>query len=290
GQLHHVIRKWDIVFSGLLASPTDLVNFYGYGNETVKTDSLYKAKFYKTRYNSYQLGIGILRDFWKRSQFSILINYENNEAQINENTILDLPNDFLGVEKVNLIEGIAILDLDFRNDKNFPEKGMRLYGELRQGLIKSHNNSTYNKVLGYLEFHSTIHTKLSVFIGIRGGGTLSSGAMPFYKFNNLGQNSFLRGYRKNRFAGKSMVFFNTDVKLQILDISTAVVPVKFGIRGFFDIGRVYTNNITSDKLHLGYGGGIYLIPLEKSYSLGLNMAFSEEEKNGLIVFELGISF
>ena len=87
-----------------------------------------------------------------------------------------------------------------------------------------------------------------------------------------------------------MLFFNSDLKIQILDIATAIVPVKFGLRGFFDAGRVYIKNETSSKLHAGYGGGIYLIPLEKNYSLGLNMAFSEEEKGGLIVFEFGISF
>lgn len=86
-----------------------------------------------------------------------------------------------------------------------------------------------------------------------------------------------------------MLFFNTDVKLQILDIATAVVPVKFGIRGFYDIGRVNIENEDSNRLHAGYGGGIYLIPVERIYSLGLNIAFSEEE-SGLIIFELGISF
>ena len=80
------------------------------------------------------------------------------------------------------------------------------------------------------------------------------------------------------------------MKLQLLNIVTPVVPVKFGLRGFYDIGRVYVENENSDKLHAGYGGGIYLIPLEKSFSLGFNMAFSEEEKGGLIVFEFGISF
>ena len=87
-----------------------------------------------------------------------------------------------------------------------------------------------------------------------------------------------------------MVFLNSNVKLQILDIVSAVVPVKFGVRGFYDVGRVYMDGNNSDKLHSGYGGGIYLIPLEKSFSLGLNIAFSEEEKSGLIIFELGISF
>ncbi|MCD4698371.1 MAG: outer membrane protein assembly factor [Bacteroidales bacterium] len=288
-RFHHVIRKWDFKYYGFIAQPTDYVNFYGYGNETIKTDSLYNANFYKTQYSTMQAGVGVIRDFWKRSVFSLWIRYENNESQISDNTILDLQNDILGTEKVNLLEGVAQLDLDFRNDKKFPEKGMRLYGEFKQGLITSNNNSTYNKLLGYLEFHSTIHTKLPIFIGLRGGGAISSGEIPFYSLNNLGQNNFLRGYRKNRFAGESMLFFNTDVKLQILDIATAVVPVKFGIRGFYDIGRVNIENEDSNRLHAGYGGGIYLIPVERIYSLGLNIAFSEEE-SGLIIFELGISF
>ena len=55
-------------------------------------------------------------------------------------------------------------------------------------------------------------------------------------------------------------------------------------------GEVYIDGEDSDKLHAGYGGGIYLIPMEKSFSFALNIAFSEEEKKGLIVFEFGISF
>lgn len=289
-QLHHVIHKWDVVYYGLLAYPTDFVSFYGYGNETQKVDSLYRADYYKTRYNSAQLGVGVLRDFLKRSQFSLVINYENNEGQISENSILDLPKDVLGTEKINLYEATAKLDLDFRNDKKFPEKGMRLFSEYNQGIITNNNNSSYSKLLGYIELHATIHSILPIIIGVRGGGALSSGDIPFYKLNNLGQNNYLRGYRKNRFAGRSMVFFNSDLKIQILDIATPVVPVKFGIRGFYDFGRVYIEGENSDKIHAGYGGGIYLIPLEKSYSLALNIAFSEEEKNGLIVFEIGISF
>jgi len=289
-RFHHVFRKWDVKYYGFIADPTDYVNFYGYGNETQKTGSLYRANYYKTRYSTMQAGVGVIRDFWKRSVFSLMVHYENNEGQISENTILDLSQDILGTEKVNLYEATVVLDLDFRSDKKFPEKGMRLFGDFRQGLITSNNNSTYNKLFGYLEFHSTIHTKFPVFIGIRGGGAISSGDIPFYKLNNLGQNNFLRGYRKNRFNGKSIVFFNSDIKLQILDIVTAVVPVKFGVQGFYDIGRAYIENENSNKVHSGYGGGIYLIPLEKSYSLGLNIAFSEEEKSGLIVFEFGISF
>jgi len=289
-QLHHVIRKWDVVYSGLVAYPTNFVSFFGYGNETMKTDSLYRADYYKSNYNSIKLGGGILRDFLKRSQFSMVVSYEKNEGQISENTILDLPLDILGTEDVNLYEATAILDLDFRNDKTFPEKGMRLFSEFNQGLITSNDNSNYSKLLGFIELHSTIRTKLPIFIGLRGGGALSSGDIPFYKLNNLGQNNYLRGYRKNRFTGKSMVFFNSDLKLQILDIATPIVPVKFGLRGFYDLGRVYIDGGNSNKLHSGYGGGIYLIPLDKIYSLALNLAFSEEEKQGLIIFGFGISF
>ncbi len=289
-RFHHVFRKWDIKYFGKIAYPTDYVNYYGYGNESLKTDSLFNADYYKTRYNTLQYGIGLIRDFRKRSVFSVMVHYENNEGQISKNTLLDLQQDVLGTHKVNLFEATVMLDLDFRSDKKFPEKGMRFFGKFDQGLITSNEYNTYNKFNGFVEFHSTIPTYLPIIIGLRGGGALSSGDIPFYHLINLGQNNYLRGYRKNRFSGKSMVFFNSDLKLQILDIATAVVPVKFGVRGFYDLGRVYIEDEKSDQFHAGYGGGIYLIPLEKSYSLGLNMGFSEEETAGLIVFEFGISF
>jgi len=289
-ELHHLIHKWDLVYFGLLANPTDFVYFYGLGNESIKNDSLFSEDFYKTRYNSYQLGTGLKRDFWKTSVFSLIIHYENNEPQISQNTILDMFPDVFGAEKINLFEGMALLDLDFRNDSKFPEKGMRLYSEFQQGLITSNNNSTYSKYLGFLEFHAIIRSKFPVIIGLKGGGAFSNGEIPFYKKYNLGQNNYLRGYRKNRFVGESMVFLNSDLKIQLLDIAAAFLPIKLGIRGFYDIGKVYIDNETSKKLHQGYGGGIYLIPMEKDFSLGLNMAFSEEEKKGLIVFEFGISF
>ncbi len=67
------------------------------------------------------------------------------------------------------------------------------------------------KYLVFLEFHAIIPSKFPVIIGLKGGGALSSGEIPFYKMYNLGQNNYLRGYRKNRFVGESMVFFNSDV-------------------------------------------------------------------------------
>lgn len=289
-ELHHLIHKWDLIYYGLLANPTDFVYFYGFGNESIKNDYLFNEGFYKTRYNSYQIGAGLKHNFWKRSIFSVVFHYENNEPQIGENTILDIYPNVFGADKVNLIEGQILLDLDFRNDKIFPEKGMRLYSEFQEGLITSNNNSLYSMYLGFLEFHAIIQSKFPVIFGIRGGGALSSGEIPFYKMYNLGQNNYLKGFRKNRFVGESMVFFNSDVKIQVLDIATAFLPIKFGLRGFYDFGKVFMSDETSKTLHQGYGGGIYLIPLDRAFSFGLNIAFSEVETKGLIIFELGISF
>ena len=80
-----------------------------------------------------------------------------------------------------------------------------------------------------MNFTEQYHSKFPVFIGLKGGGAISSGEIPFYKMYNLGQNNYLRGYRKNRFVGESMVFFNSDLKIQLLDIATAFLPIKFGI-------------------------------------------------------------
>jgi hemolysin activation/secretion protein len=74
---------------------------------------------------------------------------------------------------------------------------------------------------------------------------------------------YLRGYDLNRFAGDSAVALNTEVHVE-LGRSTAFLPLKYGVFGLYDVGRVYLDNDptlasgSSSKWHQGYGGGVWL--------------------------------
>ena len=65
--------------------------------------------------------------------------------------------------------------------------------------------------------------------------------------------------------------------------------MKFGVKGFYDSGRVFSGIDTSHKWHNGYGGGIYWVFLNENYTFNASIAHSEEESN-LFLFSIGKSF
>jgi hypothetical protein len=271
-KFHHFFHKWDIEFAGLYANPVNYTYFYGEGNETVKDNALYRQDYYRTRYKSSQIHMRIIKDFWKQSKFLINLHLDHNEGQNDKTQTIVGQGDFFGAGEVKLIEGSMTLDLDFRNDINFPDSGTRLFFIHSNGLIADNDNSHYGKTLFFLEHFSPL---TPFTIGLKAGVGDSYGEIPFYNQFFLGQNNFLRGYRNNRFTGSSIVFFNSEVRLPLIDLPTVIWPLNLGIKAFFDTGRIREKS--SNQLHYGYGFGIYVLPLKKRYNLSVTFGFSEEE-------------
>ena len=271
---------------GYYANPNDFLYFYGLGNETVKNDTLFDDGYYKTRFRSFRFQGGFIHDFWKRCYFSGILRYDNNQPQIDaQNTIL-ADSAYLGTEKVNIAELVLGLDLDFRDDPALPNDGMRFYLSHNNGFILSNNNSHYGKTLAFIEYYASI-TPLTLAFRTGGGG--SWGEIPFYNQFTLGQNTFLRGYRNNRFTGEAIAFLDSELRLQLIDIKTVLVPIQFGVKGFFDTGRIFQPGEDSKKWHMGYGFGIFAVPLESRFTFILSAGFSEEE-SWLINFGIGSLF
>jgi hemolysin activation/secretion protein len=100
----------------------------------------------------------------------------------------------------------------------------------------------------------------------------------------LGGLSNLRGYRKDRFYGDSRFYNNTELRLKLGTIRNRIVPISTGIYGFNDVGRVWYDGEDSNKWHHGYGGGIWISPLNVTV-ISLELGKSEEEL--LFNFRLG---
>lgn len=280
---HHFIGKWDLSLGGSYANPNDFLFFYGIGNETKNE---FEQDYYKTRFKSLRLKAGTIYDFWKKSAFSAFFRYDNNQEQLDkENTIL-ADSAYFGTDKTNLAEIFLEADLDFRDNPGLPEDGMRLYLSHNNGFILTNDNSNYGKTLGFMEFFTTVWP---FTLGLKGGGGGSYGDIPFYNQLTLGQNNYLRGFRNNRFTGKALAFFNSELRLQLFDVHTAFVPIKIGLKGFFDTGRIFQTGEDSKKWHNGYGFGIFIVPLEARYTFNLSAGFSEEESL-LITFGFGSAF
>jgi hypothetical protein len=291
GRFHHVIRKWDLELNACLGLPGLGTYFFGIGNDTEKNDNLFKDDFNTFDYNTYRVGFGILRDFWKISCFGIEAFYEwndNPEPRVRNNNVL-AGGDFFGEDDVGTAGIQAILGLDFRDDRWLPEKGSRLFLSYRSGWITNESWNNYGQLFGFMESFATAELLVPWTLGMRVGGGYSYGTIPFYQKFTLGEESYLRGFRKNRFAGENIFLLNSDLRFLLFDRHTRFVPLKFGVKPFLDIGQVIDADSEFGDFHYGYGFGVFLVFWKDRATLNTSFGFSDEE-DFLFHFALGTAF
>ncbi|MBK7562154.1 MAG: BamA/TamA family outer membrane protein [Chitinophagaceae bacterium] len=103
----------------------------------------------------------------------------------------------------------------------------------------------------------------------------------------LGSDDNLRGYRKERFAGKSKFYNQTELRLKLANLKTYLFPAAIGVFAFFDAGRVWQENDSDKKMLTGYGGGLWFSPLRR-FVIAVSYAISKEDKIPLV--SMGFKF
>ncbi len=94
----------------------------------------------------------------------------------------------------------------------------------------------------------------------------------------------MRGYRKNRFWGKS--FFYSSNELQYLfNVNSQLFNGKAGLIGFYDLGRVWQPGEISNTLHDGYGGGILISPFNK---IMVSVTYGISTENNLVHLKFNV--
>ncbi len=285
GQWRHVVGEHDLIAGISAENRRRYRYFFGVGNETTYDPDLLLEEYYTLQYTSAAVYVGLQRSFWKNSFVNFKLNVEANSAQTLENTITEDAMT-IGVDPFQIGKLSVELDLDFRDRPNLPTRGSRLYTTHLYGKTLNSKLENYQVGEGFAEFF----TSFGPFtLGLRAGGSYSFHDVPYYDRPTIGQNRYLKGFRRNRFTGDGAIFFNSDLRLLLLDRPSALIPHKFGIRFFLDRGKVTVRDQPSRVWHDGYGVGIYFVPLKERFSLHLSTAFSKEEK-GLILFGLGRLF
>jgi hypothetical protein len=99
----------------------------------------------------------------------------------------------------------------------------------------------------------------------------------------------LKGYVRHCFTGNGKLYVNSELRLQLLDINTSILPMKLGVKGFYDWGRVYVNTENSKIWHKGYGFGMYVVPLDERFTCSTSVAFSKEG-SPFVLFSIGGAF
>lgn len=280
GQFHQIFKDWDLQVNGYFADGDFYNYFYGLGNSSDKQDDLFDDDFYEAKVNKAHFSVGIMKDFWRKSKVDFTVGIEQNNSERLENTILDEDAGLIfgANQKLTILPIETNLDIDFRDSKGLPYRGIRAVVAYQNGTILNGDNQNYGVAKGSLEYYLSTKTKNPLTFGFRVGGAVGHGDIPWYKLPTLGNANGLRGYFGNRFAGESSAYFNFELRYQLFEKYTSFLPVKVGVKAFYDRGRVFFEEIEeSDSWREGYGFGFYVVPLSETFTISLGIGFSDEE-------------
>ena len=136
--------------------------------------------------------------------------------------------------------------------------------------------------------YASLNNERKLFAIIRlGGGHIFSKNYEYFQALNLGSNNVIRGFRKNRFSGSSMLYGSGELRVKLFKSQSYFLPGDVGVIGFYDIGRVYKKDEVSHRWHNSYGGGLYYAPFNLIVISG-TVGISKEDQ--LLNFSLGTKF
>lgn len=267
----------------------DIINFYGFGNESAFDTSRYDEDDFEIRQQLTWIRPTLL--FPADSDFQFRTGFEATfvDVEIDSGSRLEAMKPY-GIDEDFTGSVVAGFRYDSRDcGKEVLLSPRRQLGRLLRTRVSCGtaairgtvldvegayypeffgNSNAFGKIkaegTAYLPLPSLPYSRLV----LRAGGEKIWGDFPFYKAAYLGGSMSLRGYDKQRFAGNASLYTNSELRLY-LGRFKFLVPVMFGPLAFIETGRVFYEGEDSDKWHTGYGGGFWLGFIESRYALSV---------------------
>jgi hypothetical protein len=225
-------------------SETDVVRFYGFGNET--TALLGSSDFYKVNQTYMVLAPAMVFPVGS-AKLSVGAIAKHSNTHESEPRFITLAQPF-GAEGFSQVGATAGAEFDTREPRNAP----------RRGILLRVAGTAYPSVLDADEAFGEAHTEAAAHLSLlkpltlslRVGGQRVWGRFPFHEAAFLGGTRSVRGLARQRYAGEASLFGNSELRLRM-----SGMPV--GILALADAGRVFMPDETSDRWHVGFGGGLW---------------------------------
>lgn len=295
GEFNHVYREYDLAIRSELVDPV-LNNFFGIGNQTKLLPNV-PISFYYVRYRYLSTDILVRKTLFNKlniylgpSFFHYWNNYKDNSGNVlgylTQNHLLDSTSVFSNKYYVG---GKLIVDINNLNSELFPTRGIRWINELLYQAGVSEKSHSITKVNSDMTVYASMSMPAKTVAVLRlGGGHIFNHDFEFFQAEDIGANNFLRGFRKNRFSGRSLAYGSLELRQKLFQSKWYVIPGDFGLVLFNDLGRVWhPNDEPNNVWHYAYGGGFYYVPYNMVI-VSATIGFSKEEQ--LFNFSIGTKF
>jgi hypothetical protein len=278
-------HKYDLVVKSNYSGPAYKFSYYGIGNDTQNIED--RNDFYRVRsetvnvstYFQYhvtddiKIGVGPGFDYFRIIPYSDpnflagqIFNYAN-------------PSKFISLK--------SYLDLKFVDNDKMPKTGFKWENAAEYYKEIKGDGDKYLHLSSIASFYATPNTAFPFTLALRLGAMTNIGSYKFYQANTIGNNDYLRGFRNERFSGKSAYFANSEVRLPVSSFKNYVFTGDFGVYGFYDIAKVQNNFVENRDWHHGYGPGVYLNLFNK---LLVTAGYGISKESKRISFDFGFRF
>jgi hypothetical protein len=260
GVFMNVASRWNFALDARFTSPNFSINYFGYGNETKNYDDDFGMNYNRVKLQIFRVSPSFFSQGRNGSFIEIKTPFETIEVDGDRKRFVNQP----GVLDSSLYEhrqyGGVQATYKFENfdHASLPALGMsfsisggwkasfdefeRNFAHLESGLTFIHKITRNNNLV----VATTLKTKI-----------LFNNNYEFYQAATLGGDNDLRGYRRERFTGKEAFYQSSDLRLTLAQLKS-FIPMKVGILGGYDYGRVWVDNESSSKWHQSVGGGLWL--------------------------------
>ncbi|WP_299366615.1 metallophosphoesterase [Winogradskyella sp.] len=294
GEFANILPNVNFGIEAHFNSPNFAVNFFGFGNETPNPEA------------DEDDGLDVDRDFnrvkirtlrftpsvvWRGKMGGVLkfgITYESNEVERTEGRFIGtLPADDAVFDMQDFYGVDAKYQFVNKDDDAFPTLGFQT--TLHVGY---RNNVDTEKGFGYIipelgfNYKLVSSGQLVLATNLRGHVNLGDD-FEFYQGATLGARTGLRGYRFQRFTGKSAFSQSTDVRWNFGRLKTGLLPIHIGVYGGVDYGRVWIENDNSDKWNNSVGGGFFV---NMAQMMTANISVFNSSDDLRLAFQLGFGF
>ncbi len=300
GEFAHVFGKWNLGLDAQFNSPNYAVNFFGFGNSTPNPESEeddgleVDLDYNRVKIRTFKVMPSFI---WRGEQgdvFKAGIFYESNEVEETSGRYInqyiadnkEINDEFYGLD--------ATYHFENKDNEAFPTLGMQF--SLQVGYK---NNVNSNKGFGYVipelgfDYKLIPSGQLVLATNLRGHVNLGDD-FEFYQGATLGANTGLRGYRNERFTGRSAFVQSTDLRWNFVSLKTSVLPISLGVFGGVDYGRIWINDelvldaaFNKNDWNTSFGGGVFA---NMAGLMTANISAFNSEDGLRLAFKMGFGF
>tara|TARA_B100000809_G_scaffold266900_1_gene332720 strand:+ start:7941 stop:11600 length:3660 start_codon:yes stop_codon:yes gene_type:complete len=262
GEVANVIGNINFQIQASYQSPNYTYNFFGYGNETVNTDAINGIDYNRVKIRSLHISPSLVWDSKRGSKLNFGVNYETIDVGNPDDRFVDVDEQIFPLYIFNKVQyaGVNAAYTYINYDNNYyPTNGLLF--SFKTGYTKNIDidKRGYGHLIPSLSIARKLNDSGRLVLATTLNGQVNIGnGYEFYQAASIGGENGLRGFRNQRFTGKRSYYQNTDIRYSFNDMKTALIPIKIGLFGSFDYGRIWITEETSEKWHTSYGGGLFV--------------------------------